>query len=284
MGVHVTEHLSWTGHCITGQESTAASGLLLQTQNSPNPSSLCTFYRDILTSCITVWCTLCRWCAPRHAAKSCTALWGQLRRSSVYFSKGSHLTHKDLSIAGDLTHQSHIFFSLLSSGGRQQTLWATTASFTRLSGSSTQLNNVDSDFTNNWFWSRCCPKGHEQNDQLTWPLLKPAFHSSPSLMYTSWYVFLTSLVKTMAPCWSSKAEVSNGWGYLFLTVVIPVTLLRHWKSMHEQGILSFFPTKKEIWLLTWVRCFPWAWIVVSTTVTNFSGGGTGCVHIGLTLL
>ncbi len=139
LGVHITEDLSWTNN--TGQESTAASLLPPQTQKSQSPI-MCTFYRgtieSILTSCITVWYGACNVSCRKSLQRIVRAAEKIVGVSlpSLQDIYSTRLTRKALSIAGDPTHPTHSFFSLLPSDWR-------TASSIRLSGS--------------WTPSRPCP-------------------------------------------------------------------------------------------------------------------------------
>ncbi len=120
-------------HCSTGQESTTASLLPPQTQKSQSPGPImCTFYRgtieSILTSCITVWYGACnascrkslQWIV-RAAEKIVGVSLPSLQ--DIY---STRLTRKALCIAGDPTHPTHSFFSLLPSGRRLRSLQART--------------------------------------------------------------------------------------------------------------------------------------------------------------
>ncbi len=93
---------------------------------------MCTFYRgtieSILTSCITVWYGACN--------ASCRKSLQQIVRAaekivgvslpSLQDIYSTRLTRKALCIAGDPTHPSHNFFSLLPSGRRLRSLQART--------------------------------------------------------------------------------------------------------------------------------------------------------------
>ncbi len=93
----------------------------LRRARAPTPI-MCTFYRgtieSILTSCITVWYGACN--------ASCRKLLQRIVRAaekivgvslpSLQDIYSTRLTRKALSIAGDPTHPTHSFFSLLSSG------------------------------------------------------------------------------------------------------------------------------------------------------------------------
>ncbi len=94
---------------------------------------MCTFYRgtikSILTSCITVWYGACK-------ASCCKTLQRIVRAAekivgvsllSLQDIYSTRLTRKALCIAGDPTHLTHSFFSLLPSGRRLRSLQARTS-------------------------------------------------------------------------------------------------------------------------------------------------------------
>ncbi len=103
----------------------------LRRARAPTPI-MCTFYRgtieSILTSCITVWYGACnascrkslQWTV-RAAEKIVGVSLPSLQ--DIY---STRLTRKALSIAGDPTHPTHSFFSLLPSGRRLRSLQART--------------------------------------------------------------------------------------------------------------------------------------------------------------
>ncbi len=93
---------------------------------------MCTFYRgtieSILTSCITVWYGACN-------ASCCKSLQRIVRAAeknvgvslpSLQDIYSTRLSRKALCIAGDTTHPTHSFFSLLPSGRRLRSLQART--------------------------------------------------------------------------------------------------------------------------------------------------------------
>ncbi len=135
LGVHITEDLSWTNN--TAALAKKAQQRLyflrkLRRARAPTPI-MCTFYRgtieSILTSCITVRYGTCnascrkslQWIV-RAAEKIVGVSLPSLQ--DIYRTR---LTRKALSIAGDPTHPSHSFFSLLPSGRRLRSLQARTS-------------------------------------------------------------------------------------------------------------------------------------------------------------
>ncbi len=94
---------------------------------------MCTFYRgtieSILTSCITVWYGACNASCRKtlqrieRAAEKIVGV-SLLSLQDIY---STRLTHKALCIAGDPTHPTHSFFSLLPSGRRLRILQARTS-------------------------------------------------------------------------------------------------------------------------------------------------------------
>ncbi len=96
-------------------------------------SIMCTFYRGtieiILTSCITVWYGACNASCRKtlqRIVKAAEKIVG-VSLPSLQDIYSTRLTHKALCIAGDPTHPSHSFFSLLPSGRRLRSLQARTS-------------------------------------------------------------------------------------------------------------------------------------------------------------
>ncbi len=135
LGVHITEDLSWTNN-------TAALAKKLQQRlyflrklrraRAPTPI-MCTFYRgtieSILTSCITVWYGACNASCRKSLQRIVRAAEKIVGVSlpSLQNIYSTRLTRKALSIAGDPTHPTHSFFSLLPSGRRLRSLQARTS-------------------------------------------------------------------------------------------------------------------------------------------------------------
>uniref|UniRef100_A0A9J8CXB0 Reverse transcriptase domain-containing protein n=1 Tax=Cyprinus carpio carpio TaxID=630221 RepID=A0A9J8CXB0_CYPCA len=135
LGVHITEDLSWT-------ENTAALAKKAQQRlyflhklrraRAPAPI-MCTFYRgtieSILTSCIIVWYGACN-ASCRKTLQCIVRAVEKIIGVSLPFLQdiyGTSLTRKALCIAGDPTHPTHSFFSLLPSGRRLRSLQARTS-------------------------------------------------------------------------------------------------------------------------------------------------------------
>ncbi len=93
---------------------------------------MCTFYRgtieSILTSCITVWYGACNASCRKSLQRIVRAAEKIVGVSlpSIQDIYSTRLTRKALSIAGDPTHPTHNFFSLLPSGRRLRSLQART--------------------------------------------------------------------------------------------------------------------------------------------------------------
>ncbi len=135
LGVHITEDLSWTNN--TAALAKKAQQRLyflhkLRRARAPAPI-MCTFYRgtieSILTSCITVWYGACNASCRKsllrimRAAEKIVGV-SLLSLQDIY---STRLTRKTLCIAGDPTHPTHSFFSLLPSGRRLRSLQARTS-------------------------------------------------------------------------------------------------------------------------------------------------------------
>ncbi len=83
----------------------------------------------ILTSCITVWYGACNASCHKSLQRIVRAAEKIVGVSlpSLQDIYSTRLTHKALSIAGDTTHPTHSFFSLLTSGRRLRSLQARTS-------------------------------------------------------------------------------------------------------------------------------------------------------------
>ncbi len=104
----------------------------LRRARAPAPI-MCTFYRgtieSILTSCITVWYGTCNVsCRKSHQriVRAAEKIVG-VSLPSLQDIYNTRLTRKALCIAGDPTHPTHSFFSLLPSGRRLRSLQARTS-------------------------------------------------------------------------------------------------------------------------------------------------------------
>ncbi len=104
----------------------------LRRARAPAPI-MCTFYRgtieSILTSCITVWYGACNASCRKSLQRIVRAAEKIVGVSlpSLQDIYSTRLTRKALSIAGDPTHPTHSFFSLLPSGRRLRSLQARTS-------------------------------------------------------------------------------------------------------------------------------------------------------------
>ncbi len=104
----------------------------LRRARAPAPI-MCTFYRgtieSILTSCITVWYGACNASCRKSLQRIVRAAEKIVGVSlpSLQDIYSTRLTRKALCIAGDPTHPSHSFFSLLPSGRRLRSLQARTS-------------------------------------------------------------------------------------------------------------------------------------------------------------
>ncbi len=130
LGEHITEDLSWTNNTAALAKK-AQLYFLRKLRRARAPAFImCTFYRgtieSILTSCITVWYGACN-------TSCCKSLQRIVRAAekivgvslpSLQDIYSTRLTRKALCIAGDPTHPTHSFFSLLSysSPGEDQQL------------------------------------------------------------------------------------------------------------------------------------------------------------------
>ncbi len=135
LGVHITEDLSWTNN--TAALAKKAQQRLyflrkLRRARAPTPI-MCTFYRgtieSILTSCITVWYGACNASCRKSLQRIMRAAEKIVGVSipSLQDIYSTRLTRKALCIAGDPTHPTHSFFSLLPSGRRLRSLQARTS-------------------------------------------------------------------------------------------------------------------------------------------------------------
>ncbi len=135
LGVHITEDLSWTNN--TAALAKKAQQRLyflrkLRRARAPVPN-MCTFYRgtieSILTSCITVWYGACNASCRKSLQRIVRAAEKIVGVSlpSLQDIYSTRLTRKALFIAGDPTHPTHSFFSLLPSGRRLRSLQARTS-------------------------------------------------------------------------------------------------------------------------------------------------------------
>ncbi len=130
----LVQDLSWTNN--TAALAKKAQQRLyflrkLRRARAPIPI-MCTFYRgtieSILTSCITVWYGACNASCRKSLQRIVRAAEKIVGVSlpSLQDIYSTRLTRKALSIAGDPTHPTHNFFSLLPSGRRLRSLQART--------------------------------------------------------------------------------------------------------------------------------------------------------------
>ncbi len=120
--------------CIVGSGSLHLLYFLRKLRRARAPTPImCTFYRgtieSILTSCITVWYGTCNASCRKSLQRIVRAAEKIIGVSlpSLQDIYSTRLTRKDLCIAGDPTHPSHSFFSLLPSGRRLRSLQARTS-------------------------------------------------------------------------------------------------------------------------------------------------------------
>ncbi len=125
LGVHITEDLSWTNTAALAKKAQQRLYFLRKLRRARAPTPImCTFYRgtieSILTSCITVWYGACNASCRKSLQRIVRAAEKIVGVSlpSLQDIYSTRLTRKALSIAGDPTHPSHSFFSLLPSGRR----------------------------------------------------------------------------------------------------------------------------------------------------------------------
>ncbi len=134
LGVHITEDLSWTNNTAAlAKKAQQRLYFLRKLRRARAPAPImCTFYRgtieSILTSCITVWYGACNASCRKSLQRIVRAAEKIVGVSlpSLQDIYNTRLTRKALSIAGDPTHPTHNFFSLLPSGRRLMSLQART--------------------------------------------------------------------------------------------------------------------------------------------------------------
>ncbi len=135
LGVHITEDLSWTNNTAAlAKKAQQCLYYLRKLRRASAPASImCTFYRgtieSILTSCITVWYGACNASCRKSLQRIVRAAEKIVGVSlpSLQDIYSTRLTLKAFCIAGDPTHPTHSFFSLLPSGRRLQSLQARTS-------------------------------------------------------------------------------------------------------------------------------------------------------------
>ncbi len=121
LGVHITEDLSWTNNTAAlAKKAQQRLYFLRKLRRARAPAPImCTFYRgtieSILTSCITVWYGTCNVSCRKSLQRIVRAAEKIVGVSlpSLQDIYNTRLTRKALSIAGDPTHPTHSFFSLL---------------------------------------------------------------------------------------------------------------------------------------------------------------------------
>ncbi len=135
LGVHITEDLSWTNNTAAlAKKAQQRLYFLRKLRRARVPAPImCTFYRgtieSILTSCITVWYGACNASCRKSLQRIVRAAEKIVGVSppSLQDIYSTRLTRKALCIAGDPTHPTHSFFSLLPSGRRLRSLQARTS-------------------------------------------------------------------------------------------------------------------------------------------------------------
>ncbi len=120
LGVHITEDLSWTNNTAALAKKAQQRLYFLRNLRRARAS--------ILTSCITVWYGACNASYRKSLQRIVRAAEKIVGVSlpSLQDIYSTHLTRKVLCIAGDPTHPTHSFFSLLPSGRRLRSLQART--------------------------------------------------------------------------------------------------------------------------------------------------------------
>ncbi len=177
-------------------------------------SIMCTFYRgtieSILTSCITVWygaCTTSYRKTLQRIVRAAENIVG-VSLPSLQDIYSTRLTRKALCIAGDPTHPTHSFFSLLPSGRRLRSLQARTS---RLKDSFIhqavrKLNSLPSPPPPLLSFTPCPPAPHIPRTFHSPPLTNCDPHQSlcaaldwslPHPALTANYLFLTVWLKTV---------------------------------------------------------------------------------------
>ncbi len=199
LGVHITEDLSWTNNTAAlAKKAQQRLYFLRKLRRARAPAPImCTFYRgtieSILTSCITVWYGACNASCRKSLQRIVRAAEKIVGVSlpSLQDIYSTRLTRKALSIAGDPTHPTHSFFSLLPSGRRLRSLQARTS---RLKNSFIhqavrKLNSLPSlpplpSFTphNTELWHYPPPPHQSLCAALEWSLPHPAL----SIIYLFW--------------------------------------------------------------------------------------------------
>ncbi len=140
LGVHITEDLSWTNNnAALAKKAQQRLYFLRKLRRARAPTPIMfTFYRgtieSILTSCITVWYGACNASCRKSLQRIVRAAEKIVGVSlpSLQDIYSTRLTRKALSIAGDPTHPTCSFFSLLPSGRR---LWSLQVRTSRLKDS-----------------------------------------------------------------------------------------------------------------------------------------------------
>ncbi len=135
LGVHITEDLSWTNNTVALAKKAQQRLYFLRKLRRARALApiMCTFYRgtieSILTSCITVWYGACNASCRKSLQRIVRAAEKIVGVSlpSLQDIYSTRLTRKALCIAGDPTHPTHSFFSLLPSGRRLRSLQARTS-------------------------------------------------------------------------------------------------------------------------------------------------------------
>ncbi len=134
LGVHITDDLSWTNNTAALAKKAQQRLYFLRKLREPEPRppscapSTEGTIESILTSCITVWYGTCNASCRKSLQRIVRAAEKIVGVSlpSLQDIYNTRLTRKALSIAGDPTHPTHNFFSLLPSGRRLRSLQART--------------------------------------------------------------------------------------------------------------------------------------------------------------
>ncbi len=129
LGVHITEDLSWTNNTAAlAKKAQQCLYFLRKLRRARAPAPIMCTFESILTSCITVWYGACNASCRKSLQRIVRAAEKIVGVSlpSLQDIYSTRLTRKALCIAGDPTHPTHSFFSLLPSGRRLRSLQART--------------------------------------------------------------------------------------------------------------------------------------------------------------
>ncbi|KAI5606905.1 gastrula zinc finger protein XlCGF28.1-like [Silurus asotus] len=137
---HYTEHWSPSGLSITKKAQQCLYFLRRLRKAHLPPNILTTFYRgtieSILSSCITAWFGICT-VSDHKILQRIVRTAEKIIRVSLHSIMDIYTTcciRKAISIVDEFTHPSHTLFTLLPSGKRFRSIWATTSRLCRFTG------------------------------------------------------------------------------------------------------------------------------------------------------